>query len=41
MSCRNEWCLKVNIMFTPTIYINEYELPNWYKVEDLIYFIRQ
>ena len=41
MLYHNEWCQMVNIVATPTIYVNGYELPNWYKVEDLIYFIRQ
>jgi protein-disulfide isomerase/uncharacterized membrane protein len=41
MSHHNEWCQMVNIEGTPTIYINGFELPNWYKVEDLKYFVRQ
>jgi len=41
MAYHNEWCQMVNIEATPTIYINGYELPNWYKIEDLKYFIRQ
>ena len=41
MSYHNEWCEMVKIEGTPTIYVNGYELPNWYKVEDLKYFIRQ
>ena len=30
------WCQKENITQTPTIYINNYELPVEYKVDDLI-----
>ena len=41
MSQHNEWCQMVNIEATPTIYVNGSELPNWYKVEDLKYFVRQ
>jgi uncharacterized membrane protein len=39
MSIHNNWCKMVNIEATPTLYINGSELPNWYKVEDLKYFI--
>ena len=41
MSHHNKWCQMINIEATPTIYVNGYELPNWYKVEDLKYFVRQ
>ena len=41
MSFHNEWCQLVNIDATPTLFVNGFELPNWYKVEDLKYFIRQ
>jgi len=41
MSFHDKWCQMVNIEATPTIYVNGYELPDWYKVEDLKYFIRQ
>ena len=29
------WCRRERIMETPTIFINGYELPNEYTVEDL------
>lgn len=41
MSNHYKWCQMVNIEATPTIYVNGYKLPYWYKVEDLKYFIRQ
>ncbi len=33
------WCKKVDIAFTPTIFINGYQLPEVYKLEDLEYFL--
>ncbi len=41
ISVHNQWCQMVNIEATPTLYINGSELPDWYNVEDLKYFIRQ
>lgn len=41
MSFHNKWCQMVNIEATPTIFVNGYKLPDWYKVEDLKYFIHQ
>ncbi len=41
ISFHNEWCQMANIEATPTLYVNGCELPNWYNVEDLKYFIRQ
>jgi len=29
------WCQSEQIMHTPTIFINGYELPNEYQIEDL------
>ncbi len=33
------WCKKTEISFTPTIFINGYQLPEIYSVEDLKYFL--
>lgn len=34
-----DWCVKVNITFTPTFFINGYQLPEMYSVSDLKYFL--
>ena len=36
----NEWRQEVDIHATPTILINGYELPENYKIEDLVYFTK-
>ncbi len=41
VSLHGKCCQMVNIEAAPTIYVHGYELPNWYNVEDLKYFIRQ
>lgn len=33
------WCKSLKIFATPTIFINGYELPNAYKLEDINYFL--
>lgn len=33
------WCIKANIRYTPTIFINNYQLPDIYTVTDLRYFL--
>ena len=33
------WCDEVKIDFTPTIFINGYQLPGAYSIEDLQYFL--
>jgi len=35
----NIWCLKNDINFTPNIFINGYQYPSFYEIEDLKYFI--
>jgi len=40
MSFHDKWCQIANIEATPTIFVNGYKLPKWYKVEDLKYFIQ-
>ena len=35
----DEWCKKMEIQATPTIFINGYQLPNAYGIEDLQYFL--
>ncbi len=39
LEAMNSWCNKMEISFTPTIFVNEYQLPNLYKIEDLIYLL--
>ncbi len=34
-----KWCSQMKIEFTPTIFINGYQLPNAYSIEDLQYFL--
>lgn len=34
-----EWCLKEKIFYTPTLFINGYELPKEYRAEDLKYLL--
>lgn len=34
-----QWCETNNITFTPTIFINGYQLPDVYNIEDLSYFL--
>lgn len=36
----NEWCKKMNVVATPTIFINGYQLPDAYSIEDLPYFLQ-
>lgn len=33
------WCESMGISFTPTIFVNEYQLPDAYSIEDLQYFL--
>jgi protein-disulfide isomerase/uncharacterized membrane protein len=35
-----KWCDEVHIEFTPTIFVNGYQLPEAYQVDDLKYFIK-
>jgi protein-disulfide isomerase len=35
----NKWCKSTGISFTPTIFINDYQLPDVYSIEDLQYFL--
>ena len=34
-----EWCEKTKIMFTPTFFVDGYQLPTEYKLTELQYFI--
>ena len=34
-----KWCSEIKISFTPTIFINGYQLPDAYNIEDLQYFL--
>jgi len=36
-----KWCDDVEISFTPTIFINEHQLPDAYSVSDLKYFLEE
>ena len=35
----DKWCKGMDISFTPTIFINGYQLPDAYSIEDLQYFL--
>ncbi|HEY8659322.1 MAG TPA: thioredoxin domain-containing protein [Hanamia sp.] len=35
----DKWCKAMEISFTPTIFINGYQLPDAYSIEDLKYFL--
>ncbi|WP_161890954.1 vitamin K epoxide reductase family protein [Pontibacter russatus] len=35
----NKWCKSAGISYTPTIFINGYQLPDAYNIEDLQYFL--
>ncbi len=35
----DNWCKSMNIHVTPTIFINGYQLPDAYNIEDLQYFL--
>jgi len=39
ISAMNEWCNKTEIQFTPTFFVNGYQLPTNYSVHDLKYFL--
>ena len=35
----DKWCKAMDIKATPTIFLNGYQLPNAYSIEDLQYFL--
>ena len=35
------WCKATGIAYTPTIFLNGYELPNTYSIEDIEYFLME
>lgn len=35
----NQWCTEMDILYTPTIFMNGYQLPAMYKIEDITYFL--
>jgi uncharacterized membrane protein/thiol-disulfide isomerase/thioredoxin len=37
----NKWCKETGITFTPTIFINGYQLPDAYSIEDVEYFLQE
>ena len=36
---KDEWCREMDISAIPTIFINGYQLPDAYSIEDLQYFL--
>lgn len=36
-----QWCKSMKITYTPTIFINGYELPSDYNIQDLYYFLSE
>lgn len=39
IAAMDNWCKETSISFTPTIFINGYQLPNSYSIADLKYFM--
>ncbi len=39
MEAMDKWCKEIDIQFTPTIFINGYQLPDAYNIEDIQYFL--
>lgn len=39
LSKMKAWCDEIDIQFTPTIFINGYQLPKTYQIKDISYFI--
>ncbi|MEO6523036.1 MAG: vitamin K epoxide reductase family protein [Mucilaginibacter sp.] len=39
INAMSEWCNKMDLNFTPTFFLNGYQLPNNYSVSDLKYFL--
>jgi uncharacterized membrane protein/thiol-disulfide isomerase/thioredoxin len=39
IAAMEKWCRATEIAFTPTIFINGYQLPDTYSIEDLKYFL--
>jgi thiol-disulfide isomerase/thioredoxin len=39
IAAMEKWCKATDITFTPTIFINGYQLPDAYSIEDLKYFL--
>jgi len=35
----NEWCKEIDIRFTPTFFINGYQLPEIYNIRDIKYLL--
>ena len=35
----DKWCKENNISYTPTFFVNGYQLPEMYNIEDLIYLL--
>jgi protein-disulfide isomerase len=39
LKAMKQWCEKTNITFTPTFFLNGYQLPEMYTVNDLKHFL--
>ena len=39
MELMRDWCINTKIRYTPTIFVNNYQLPDIYTVTDLRYFL--
>ena len=35
LEAMSKWCKETGITFTPTLFINEHQLPEVYKIEDV------
>lgn len=38
LEAMSSWCEKMNIRYTPTCFVDGYELPRMYELKDIIYF---
>jgi hypothetical protein len=41
LDAMSKWCQDTGIEFTPTLFVNGYQLPDMYTVGDLMYFLAQ
>ena len=39
VAAMRDWCEKADIKFTPTFFVNGYQLPDIYTINDLTYFL--
>jgi len=37
----DRWCKNVDVQFTPTFFVNAFQLPDAYSIDDLKYFLAE